>query len=110
MMVLPDDVTSPYRFSQHIKFMKMIPLLFNDIDTPPFWEIKGDATMATITDMGELRGKIFYKEHYKTRVVSHVEWLDSKQRLRSVDYYTKEGFKFAETVYDLLGNAILKSI
>ena len=34
--------------------------------------------MATITDMGELRGKIFYKEHYKTRVVSHVEWLDSK--------------------------------
>ena len=58
----------------------------------------------------ELRGKIFYKEHYKTRVVSHVEWLDSKQRLRSVDYYTKEGFKFAETVYDLLGNAILKSI
>ena len=40
--------------------------------------------------MGELRGKIFYKEHYKTRVVSHVEWLDSKQRLRSVDYYTKK--------------------
>ena len=65
--------------------------------------------MATITDMGELRGKIFIRNIIR-HVVSHVEWLDSKQRLRSVDYYTKEGFKFAETVYDLLGNAILKSI
>lgn len=37
---LPDDVTSPYRFSQHIKFMKMIPMLFNDIDTPPFGKLK----------------------------------------------------------------------
>ncbi|MCT6809377.1 MAG: accessory Sec system glycosylation chaperone GtfB, partial [Staphylococcus epidermidis] len=106
---LPDDVTSPYRFfTAYQIYEDDTPAFFNDIDTPPFWEIKGDATMATITDMGELRGKIFYKEHYKTRVVSHVEWLDSKQRLRSVDYYTKEGFKFAETVYDLLGNAILK--
>lgn len=104
---LPDDVTSPYRFfAAYQIYEDDTPAFFNDIDTPPFWEIKGDATMATITDMGELRGEIFYKEHYKTRVVSHVEWLDSKQRLRSVDYYTKEGFKFAETVYDLLGNTL----
>ena len=64
--------------------------------------------MATITDMGELRGKIFYRKNYQTRVVSFVEWLDKKQRLRSVDHYTKEGFKYAETVYDLTGYAIFK--
>lgn len=46
--------------------------------------------MAQVIDMGELRGKIFYKENYKTRVVSYVEWLDKHQRLRSVDYYTKK--------------------
>ena len=80
---LPDDVTSPYRFfAAYQIYEDDTPAFFNDIDTPPFWEIKGDATMATITDMGELRGEIFYKEHYKTRVVRHVEWLDSKQRLR----------------------------
>ena len=45
--------------------------------------------MATITDMGELRGKIFIRNIIR-HVVSHVEWLDSKQRLRSVDYYTKK--------------------
>ena len=95
MMVLPDDVTSPYRFSQHIKFMKMIPLLFNDIDTPPFGKLKEMRQWLPLQIWVSLEVKIFYKEHYKTRVVSHVEWLDSKQRLRSVDYYTKEGFKFA---------------
>lgn len=66
--------------------------------------------MAQVIDMGELRGKIFYKENYKTRVVSYVEWLDKHQRLRSVDYYTKEGFKYAEKVYDLSGTPILKNI
>lgn len=66
--------------------------------------------MAKIIDMGELRGKIFYRKNFKTRVVSFVEWLDKKQRLRSVDHYNKEGFKFAETVYDLAGTPIFKKI
>ena len=66
MIVLPDDVTSPYRFSQHIKFMKMIPC-FLMILIRAFWEIKGDATMATITDMGELRGEIFIRN-----IIRHV--------------------------------------
>lgn len=106
---LPDEVTSPYQyFANYQIFDDDKPAFFNDVDTPPFWETIGDGTMAQIRDMGELRGKIFYKENYKTRIVSYVEWLDKKQRLRSVDYYTKEGFKFAEKIYDLSGKPILK--
>ena len=106
---LPDEVTSPYQyFANYQIYDDDKPAFFNDVTTPPFWEIKGNGTMAQVIDMGELRGKIFYKEYYKTRVVSYVEWLDKHQRLRSVDYYTKEGFRYAEKVYDLSGTPILK--
>ena len=47
---LPDDVTSPYRFfAAYQIYEDDTPAFFNDIDTPPFWEIKGDATMATLS-------------------------------------------------------------
>ena len=58
--------------------------------------------------MGHIRGEIVYRPHFKTRIVSRVRWLDDKGRLRSEDHYTKNGFKFAETIYDLAGKAILK--
>ncbi|MGX0610349.1 accessory Sec system glycosyltransferase GtfB [Staphylococcus capitis] len=80
---LPDEVTSPYQyFADYQIYDDDKPAFFNDVTTPPFWEIKGNGTMAQVIDMGELRGKIFYKENYKTRVVSYVEWLDKHQRLR----------------------------
>ena len=41
--------------------------------------------------------------------MSFVEWFDTKDRLRSVDFYNKDGFKFAETVYDLNKKPILKT-
>ena len=60
-------MTSPYRFLAAYQIYEDDTPAFNDIDTPPFWEIKGDATMATITDMGELRGKIFIRN-----IIRHV--------------------------------------
>ncbi len=42
------------------------------------------------------------------RIVSHIEWFDDQQRVRFVDYYSKNGIKFAQTVYDLNRKAILK--
>lgn len=58
--------------------------------------------------MGQTRGEIVYRPHDKTRIVSHVRWLDQHGRLRSIDHYTQYGFKFAETIYDLDGTAIFK--
>ena len=100
-MVLPDDVISPYKFLLIINNLKMIHQLFNEVSIPPLWEIAGNQNIAEIIDNGKVRGRIFYREHFKNRIVNFVEWFDEKDRLRSVDHYTKEGVKFAQTVYDL---------
>ncbi|MEB6612672.1 accessory Sec system glycosylation chaperone GtfB [Staphylococcus pasteuri] len=106
---LPDEVTSPYQFfAANQLHDNDRPKFFNEVSVPPFWEINGDGQSAQIKDMGHIRGEIVYRPHFKTRIVSRVRWLDDKGRLRSEDHYTKNGFKFAETIYDLAGKAILK--
>ncbi|MEJ7508928.1 accessory Sec system glycosyltransferase GtfB [Staphylococcus simulans] len=106
---LPNDVSSPYKFfSNNPTHYSDKPLFFNEVSVPPFWEIVGNNEMAEIKDMGELRGKIFYQSNFKNRVVKHVEWLDKQQRLRTIDHYNKDGYKYSQTIYDLEGKAIMK--
>lgn len=106
---LPDDVTSPYQFfAQNPINPSDKPLFFNEVEVPTYWEITGTNDMGEIKNLGEVRGKIFYQPNFKSRIVSRVEWLDNKQRLRTVDFYNKTGFKFAEVIYDLTGKAIMK--
>lgn len=106
---LPDDVISPYQFfADNHNTENMKPRFFNQVTVPAFWEIKGNNNSATINDMGRLRGKIFYQSGERPRIVSRVEWFDDQQRVRFVDYYSKNGIKFAQTVYDLNRKAILK--
>lgn len=107
---LPDDVISPYKFFANYKqFKDDTPTFFNEVSIPPLWEIAGNQNIAEIIDNGKVRGRIFYREHFKNRIVNFVEWFDEKDRLRSVDHYTKEGVKFAQTVYDLEKTPILKT-
>lgn len=107
---LPDDVISPYKFFANYKqFKDDTPTFFNEVNIPPLWEIAGNQNIAEIIDNGKVRGRIFYREHFKNRIVNFVEWFDEKDRLRSVDHYTKEGVKFAQTVYDLEKTPILKT-
>ena len=106
---LPDDVTSPYQFfAQNPIKQSDKPLFFNEVEVPTYWEITGTNDMGEIKNLGEVRGKIFYQPNFKSRIVSRVEWLDNKQRLRTVDFYNKNGFKFAEVIYDLTGKSIMK--
>ena len=106
---LPDDVTSPYQFfAQNPIKQSDKPLFFNEVEVPTYWEITSTNDMGEIKNLGEIRGKIFYQPNFKSRIVSRVEWLDNKQRLRTVDFYNKSGFKFAEAIYDLTGKAIMK--
>lgn len=107
---LPDNVMTPYQFFANYKRNDDDkPAFFNEVQVPPLWEIKGNYNHAEIIDNGNVRGRIFYREHFKNRIVSFVEWFDTKDRLRSVDFYNKDGFKFAETVYDLNKKPILKT-
>ena len=106
---LPDDVTSPYQFfAQNPIKQSDKPLFFNEVEVPTYWEITCTNDMGEIKNLGEVRGKIFYQPNFKSRIVSRVEWLDNKQRLRTVDLYNKNGFKFAEVIYDLTGKSIMK--
>lgn len=107
---LPEDVVSPYQFFSGFKPLKSDKgLFFNQVETPMYWEIDGNNNDAVIKDMGWTRGKIHYRKLYKNRIVSRVDWLDANGRLRSVDHYNQYGFKFANTVYDIRGVAILKT-
>lgn len=110
MVFYLDDVISPYKFFANYKqFKDDTPTFFNEVNIPPLWEIAGNQNIAEIIDNGKVRGRIFYREHFKNRIVNFVEWFDEKDRLRSVDHYTKEGVKFAQTVYDLEKEPILKT-
>lgn len=107
---LPDDFISPYQFfANYQRTAHDKPAFFNDVQIPPLWEIEGNHNQAEIMDNGKIRGRIFYREHFKSRIVSFVEWFDTTGHLRSVDHYNKDGFKFAETIYDLNNKAILKT-
>ena len=56
----------------------MIHQLFNEVNIPPLWEIAGNQNVAEIIDNGKVRGRIFYREHFKNRIVNFVEWFDEK--------------------------------
>ena len=106
---LADYVASPFQFfAQNSIKQSDRPLFFSGGEVPTYWEITGSNDMGEIKNLGEIRGKIFYQPNFKSRIVSRVEWLDNKQRLRTVDFYNKSGFKFAEAIYDLTGKAIMK--
>ena len=38
----------------------------------------GNQNIAEIIDNGKVRGRIFYREHFKNRIVNFVEWFDEK--------------------------------
>lgn len=93
---LPDEVYSPFSFFSENKKGEKKPLFFNQVEVPKTWEIEGNNNFALIKDSGYIRGKIFYKKNYKRRIVERVEWFDLKERIQFVDYYDKNGRKYAD--------------
>lgn len=106
---LPDTMTSPYQFFANYQVTEgSKPQFFNDIKVPRFWGIEGNNEQAWIKDKGKIRGNIYYKPHYKARIVSHVEWLSEQGKVRFIDHYTKHGVKYAQTTLDKDETPILK--
>lgn len=104
-IVLNDNGFYQMRLLHRIDFLRGLKTLkicrhdfFNQINVPTFWEIKGNNNSAVITDMGRVRGKIFYQSAEKPRIVNRVEWYDEQQRVRFIDHYSKQGIKFAQTI------------
>ncbi len=106
---LPDDINTPYKFfADYYASNSNNSMFFNEVSIPRYWEIEGNNETAWIKDMGVKRGQIVYRNNYKSRIVSQVEWLDKEGRVRFIDHYTKHGVHYAQTVLDIEGKFILK--
>ncbi|MCK1977467.1 accessory Sec system glycosylation chaperone GtfB [Jeotgalicoccus huakuii] len=106
---LPVEVYSPFSFFSENKKSEKKPLFFNQVEVPKTWEIEGNNNFALIKDSGSIKGKIFYKANYKRRIVERVEWFDLKGRVQFIDYYDKNGLKYADLIVNPeTGQRILK--
>ncbi|KRL35063.1 glycosyl transferase [Liquorilactobacillus uvarum DSM 19971] len=106
---LPTEIESPYSFFLNDRTGQGEPLFFNQVCIPEFWEIKGDNNSAAVFDYDRKAAEIIYAFPKDKRLVKDVKWLDKRQRVRSVDHYNSCGRRFAETIYNLDGQAITKT-
>lgn len=106
---LPEGFMTPYQFFADYQPCETDkPLFFNELLIPDFWEIEGFSDIAWIKDMGHKRGKIIYRQNFNNRIIEKVEWYDHRERVRFIDHYTQHGIKFAQSMYDIEGQLILK--
>ena len=106
---LPEQIMTPYRFFARYDIPENAKArYFNQVDVPRYWEIIGNNDSATVRDIDKQRANIRYHRASKSRIVSHVEWLDEAGRLLYIDHYTQHGIRFAQTFYDLSGKRIFR--
>ncbi|QOG10916.1 accessory Sec system glycosylation chaperone GtfB [Leuconostoc sp. LN180020] len=99
---LPDNVTSPFAYFTEMYETEGKPLYFNQVLRPDYWEVRGTNSEATIYDENIKRANIIYEPTMlNQRIVQRVEWLDTNNNIRSVDYYNKKGWRYAQTSYNL---------
>lgn len=105
---LPNDVTSPYLFFTGFKEnAQKNPRYFNQVPVPEFWEIRGNNSEGEIVEFHKKRGHIHYASPSHQRFVKVVDWYDENGKTRVSDRYNKEGYRFAQTVYDATEHPIL---
>lgn len=97
---LPDDVLTPYNFFAGSHETISRPLFFNEVKIPRFWKIEGNNNGALIKNLDEIKARIIYKKNYKQRIVERVEWLNKRGHTQYIDYYNKQGKKYAQVILD----------
>lgn len=106
---LPDDVTSPYLYYTGFAQEKGQSLYFNQVPVPDYWEIRGDNSQGEIFDYETKRGHIHYAEPKHRRLIKAVDWYDQQGRHRITDRYNKFGYRYAQTIHSLDGQAVVTS-
>ena len=100
---LPDHVISPFSHYTGMYEQDGQPLYFNQVHCPEFWEIRGNNNNAAIYNENKKMANIIYVPSMAhKRYVQKVEWLDLAGNIRSVDHYSKNGYRFAHTNYNLM--------
>lgn len=108
---LPDGVFSVYdliRGNCHGKVRK--EKYFNEIAVPDSWDINvGNDESGNVCFQRDEKGKIYYVESEKKRLVKEVDWYDRKGIVRFRDHYNRYGELCARTIYDNQGSAMSKT-
>ncbi|CAM3092282.1 accessory Sec system glycosylation chaperone GtfB [Leuconostoc rapi] len=100
---LPDHANSPFSYYTRMYEQDGQPLYFNQVRCPEFWEIRGNNNNAAIYNENKKMANIIYVPSMAhRRYVQKVEWLDLAGNIRSVDHYSKNGYRFAHTNYNLM--------
>lgn len=85
------------------------PLYFNRLPVPRHWEIAGNFNDGEIIDLDRRRAKITYAFPESRRYVKTVEWFNDYGRICTSDHYDRFGKRFAMTVMDAEGKAVLRT-
>lgn len=97
---LPPHIKSPISFFLGKELSKDMPLFFNEITVPNFWEIRGDNTKAEIYEGYKKKGKINYsKRKDDFRRVHSIEWFNDQGKIRQIDLYNQYGKLFGKKTY-----------
>lgn len=75
------------------------PLFALNVEVPKYWSINMGYEHATIWDKGIQRGVISYMDEEEW-TVGTVEWWDIRGKVISKDFYTENGFRFKQEVYN----------
>ncbi|MDY5974534.1 accessory Sec system glycosylation chaperone GtfB [Streptococcus hyovaginalis] len=106
---LPEDVTSPYLYFTGFDKVEGVPLYFNQVPVPEFWEITGTNNHGEIHDYHQKRAHIHYANPSHLRQVKAVDWYDEAGQRRLTDRYNKQGYCFSQTAYNQEGQATITS-
>lgn len=105
---LPSNVLTPYQFFACNSNHSSDPLFFNQVMIPRYWEIEGSNNSAQVKHMGETKGRIIYKKNFSFRIVERIEWLNKNGKTQVIDYYNKNGLKYAQLLVDDNQRRIIK--
>ena len=104
---LPEDAISVYQyFCGNFQKNSKVPgkaRFFNQIEAPDYWEISGNGSKGSVTDLQCERGHIFYAEPKHNRLVKVVDWLDKNGTVRFSDHYNRYGALYARPIFSKSG-------
>lgn len=101
---LPSHIVSPVGFftkmDTYKRTLQRKPKFFNDLQLPPYWEIRANSNFAEIFEGYKKKGHINYSNHPGDyRFIQSVEWLNESGRIRAMDLYNQNGLIFGKETY-----------
>lgn len=106
---LPEDVLSPYNIYTRDTTKQRLPLYFNRVALPPFYEVRGTASSGEIYDGAILRGRIFYASPKRKRYIKIIDHLSPNGQVIASDHYDAYGHRFAQTSFDAHNHRTVKT-